>query len=314
MSLKEVLSPVTGEKGVEPKDKIKVEDIRNLYLQQLNVDVVGSFKGLDEINILECQRTGYRFYYPFEIAGDAAFYEDLQEVMDKKEMYYRPWGYDHQFAYDIINKDCKVLDVGCGSGNFLKRIKEKTGFVTGLEFNNMALEKCRKQGFEVFPDTIQKHADDRPEYYDVVCLFQVLEHIHDIKSFMEACLKALKKGGRLIIGVPNNEPYLQGYHKYSTLNLPPHHMGLWNKRAFESLQQLYNIRLTEVAYEAKGRLLLDAYFRVKWWLNIKSMIHHHTLIEKLKMGLLAPFSVVLSCVKKITKGINGGYIVVVFEK
>jgi 2-polyprenyl-3-methyl-5-hydroxy-6-metoxy-1,4-benzoquinol methylase len=310
----QVKSPVTGEHGVKLFDTIAVKDIESLYLETTQTPVRRHFDSLNEIKVLECEKTGYRFYYPYEIAGDAEFYEQLQMVMDKREMYYRPWGYDHQYAYDHIKPGTIVLDVGCGSGNFLKRIKEKTNSVVGLEFNNAAIEKCKQQGFEVYPDTIQKHADDRPGYYDVVCLFQVLEHIADIKPFLEACLKTLKKGGKLIIGVPSNEPYLQGYNKYSTLNLPPHHMGLWNAVAFESIQALFNIKLVGKQYESKGRLMLDAYFRVKYWLNIKSTIHRHSLGEKIKMFFLAPFSVVVSCYKKITKGINGRDIVVEFEK
>lgn len=308
------ISPVTGKPGVKKTDAISVEDICRLYQKQLGTDVSRSFNGLAEVDILECSATGYRFYYPYEIAGDGAFYEELQRIMDQNEMYYRPWGYDHEFAYHLIRPGEKVLDIGCGSGNFLKRICEITPAVSGLEFNNAAIEKCRAQGFDVYPDTIAKHAEDRTAYYDVVCLFQVLEHIHDIKAFLDDSLKALRKGGRLIIGVPNNEPYFAGYNKYSTLNLPPHHMGLWNKQAFEALQAVFPVKLQQWAYEQKGRWTLDAYFRAKLWLNIKSFLHQHTLAEKIKMLLLSPFSVALSLYKKMTRGINGGYIVVVFEK
>lgn len=309
-----MISPVTGKAGVVKKSFLLPRDIAKLYQDKFQINVNENFIGLNEIEILQCIETGYLFYHPYNISGNAEFYEELQKAINDKEKYYRLWGYDHQFAFDRIKTGQVVLDVGCGSGNFLARIKEKTSQAVGLEFNNVAIEKCRKAGITVYPDSIEEHAEKFFGYYDVICLFQVLEHIHNVKPFLEACLKALKPGGRLIIGVPNNEPYSQRFNKYSPLNLPPHHMGLWNKKVFERIQPVFNINLIETAYEAKGRLLLDIYFRTKLWWDIKSLFQQHSLLEKLKMISLAPLATTFSLFKKFTSGINGGYIVVEFEK
>jgi SAM-dependent methyltransferase len=295
-------------------DKIFVADIIALYQKHLKIDISEFFKGLEYIDVLECCTTGYRFYHPYHIAGDGLFYEKVQKAMEGNNDYYRAWGYDHQFAYNHIKEGESVLDIGCGSGNFLNRIKDKTSKVTGLEFNPKAIEQCKAAGLAVYADSIEQHSETHADTYDTVCLFQVLEHINDIKSFLDASLKVLKKHGRLIIGVPNNEPYMHGFNKYSTMNLPPHHMGLWNRAAFEKIAPYYHISIKEVGYEAKGRWMLHAYFRAKYWLNIKTMIHQHTFTEKLKMLLLAPITVPLSLFKKTFKGINGTYIVVIFEK
>lgn len=87
----------------------------------------------------------------------------------------------------------------------------------------------------------------------MVCSFQVLEHIADVKSFIESSLKALKKGGRLVVAVPNNDVLFfkyrnlrfQNNHYLKTLllNLPPHHMGLWNPRSIVNLASIYNLKL-----------------------------------------------------------------------
>jgi len=314
MKQNRVPSPVVPGGETKKVDEVLVTDIVGLYEQHLKIDISEFFKGLEQIDILECCITGYRFYYPYNVAGDGLFYEKVQKAMEGNNDYYRTWGYDHQFAYNAIKKGESVLDIGCGSGNFLNRIKDKTDKVFGLEFNPVAIEQCKAAGLSVYADSIQQHSDTHAGAYDVVCLFQVLEHIHEIKPFLDASLKVLKKNGRLIIGVPNNEPYVQGFHKYSTMNLPPHHMGLWNRQAFEKIQSYYKIKIKEVGYEGKGRWTLNAYYRAKYWLNIKTMIHQHTFIEKLKMLLVAPLTVPLSIFKKVTKGINGAYIVILFEK
>lgn len=307
-------SPVAPPGETKKVDEIAVADIVKLYQKQLKINISKFFRDLDTIDILECCSTGYRFYYPYYVAGDGSFYENVQKAMQGNDDYYRMWGYDHQFAYNAVREGERVLDIGCGSGNFLKRIKDKTENVSGLEFNPVAIEQCKAAGLAVYPDSIQQHSETHAGVYDVVCLFQVLEHVYDIKTFLDSSLKVLRKNGRLIIGVPNNEPYLQGFHKYSTMNLPPHHMGLWNRKSFENLQTHYSIKIKEVGYEAKGRWMVYAYFKAKYWLNIKTMINQHTFFEKVKMLTLAPVTVPLSIFKKVTKGINGAYIVVVFEK
>ncbi|MCR6722481.1 MAG: methyltransferase domain-containing protein [Chitinophagaceae bacterium] len=308
------MSPVTGKDGVQKFDSVDAASIVNLYKKQLDVDVSQVFQGLSKIEILKCGQTGYHFYYPFNLAGDAAFYEELQHKMTGNLSYYRGWGYDHAFAINKVRPNEAVLDIGCGSGNFLEKAREITDNVTGLEFNEKAINECRKKGLSVQNETIEKHAGSNPEKYDLVCIFQVLEHIYDIKPFLEASVATVKKGGRLIIGVPNNEPYLQGYHKYSTLNLPPHHMGMWNKSSFEKIQDVYGIKLLEVVYDGKATLTLDMYYRAKMLWGIKSEIQHHTKLEKLKMLLAAPITFFPSFYRKITRGLSSRNIVVVFEK
>ena len=61
------------------------------------------------------------------------------------------------------------------------------------------------------------------------------------KNNIEA-LTVLKKGGKMIIAVPNNNPYLFEWDDYHTLNLPPHHAGLWNKTVFKNIENTFSIK------------------------------------------------------------------------
>jgi SAM-dependent methyltransferase len=74
---------------------------------------------------------------------------------------------------------------------FLTKAAEKAGAVYGLELNQKAVAVCRDKGLDVENEMIADHAAKRNEYYDVVCMFQVLEHIYDIQSFLQDSLKAL---------------------------------------------------------------------------------------------------------------------------
>lgn len=311
----EPLSPVTMNSASRLVDKFEVADIVSLYREQFNVDVRRFFSGIDSVGLYECNKTKYRFYYPFSIAGDALFYEQLQEAHQKQGLtYYRGWAYDHQFAYDHIASGEHVLDIGCGSGNFLEKAREKTPFVYGLEFNDMAIQACLKKGFTVQNQTIEEHARAAAEKYDVVCAFQVLEHVSNVKSFLDGAIQVLKPGGKLIIGVPNNEPFYVHYSKYDTLNLPPHHMGLWSKKAFLNLQAVFPLIFSSISYQVPVSIKVDAYHRAKYFWNIKSMIHQHTFSEKIKMFAVAPVALAASLVQYVREGKPSGHLVVSFTK
>jgi SAM-dependent methyltransferase len=244
--------------------------------------------------------------------GDGNFYATLQQRLG--DGYYHDWKFENQLAYDVINAGDKVLDIGCGVGKFLMKAKDKAKEVAGLELNEKAVEVCRGKGLTVYNEMIGDHASGKSGYYDVVCMFQVLEHIYDVRPFLEDSLKALKQGGKLVIGVPNNEPYFQGYDKYCTLNLPPHHMGLWNKEVFKKVADILGLYMQEVRYDVKGSIKTYAYLKAKYHAHVKSPAGKHTTGEKIKMLVYGLVTVPLAIIKKITGGINGSHIAIVFEK
>ena len=306
------LSPVTATDNTSLTDTFQRNDITRLYKDQLQMDVSPFFTAGESFFLYQCNQTGYRFYHPTGMDGDGNFYTALQQRLG--DGYYHDWKFENQLALDIIQSGQKVLDIGCGIGKFLDRAKEKAGELTGLELNEKAVEVCRQKGLNVFNEMIGDHAMHKTAYYDVVCMFQVLEHIYDVKIFLEDALKSLKKGGKLVIGVPNSEPYFQHYDKYCTLNLPPHHMGLWNKGVFENMAPLFDLDIRQVTYDVKGKISTYAYLKAKYLAKIKSPAGRHTVGEKIKMILWAAITVPAAIIKKITTGINGSHIAVVFEK
>ncbi len=275
------------------------------------MDVSSFFSGTNTFFLYQCNETGYRFYHPKGMEGGGGFYAELQQRL--ADDYYHEWKFENQLALDVIRAGDKVLDIGCGIGNFLIRAKDKAT-VTGLELNEKAIEVCKQRGLNVLNERIEDHALQNEGAYDVVCLFQVLEHIYDVKPFLENALKVLKSGGKLVIGVPNNEPYFLGYDKYCTLNLPPHHMGLWNATVFERTARLFNLKMQQHRYDVKGSIRTYAYLKAKYLAHVKSPGGKHSRTEKIRMLAWGLLTVPLAIFKKISRGINGSHIAVVFEK
>lgn len=242
----EVLSPLTKTKNISLVDEFDVELIRQKYKNEININVDRLFFGLKKVFLFQCEETQYRFYYPFSIIGDALFYKELSE---KRSNYYsQRW--EHKKTLDYLKTNDFILEVGSGFGAFMSYLKNnKIENVQGIELNPLAIKKCQDLGYHVEDILIEDAALKYIEKFDVVCYFQVLEHITNVGDFIKASLETLKKGGRLIIGVPNNNPYLFVNDKWHTLNLPPHHAGLWNKESLKALEKIYSISLEKIEFE-----------------------------------------------------------------
>ncbi len=96
----------------------------------------------------------------------------------------------------------KLMDVGCGDGAFLSRMK-KAGFeVVGVEASDMAASRARTRGINVEVGNLE-NLSFLDETFDVITLWQVLEHLPNPREILETCRRLLKPDGVLVVSVPN---------------------------------------------------------------------------------------------------------------
>jgi 2-polyprenyl-3-methyl-5-hydroxy-6-metoxy-1,4-benzoquinol methylase len=99
----------------------------------------------------------------------------------------------------------RILDVGCGKGFFV-RACEGLGAarVTGQEFREVDIAYAREK--LVLRDIRSSPLSDRTTWpdseFDLVCSFDVMEHVDDLKAFIEGCLRVVKPGGLLVHATP----------------------------------------------------------------------------------------------------------------
>jgi len=106
-----------------------------------------------------------------------------------------------------------LLDIGCGTGTFLGRVKDKVGLVAGLEYNDGMIEQAKKL-LGSSTKLIQGSADSLPfddASFDVCTMHQVLHHFPDddnyafsLRSFQEA-YRVLKPGGVFVLNTSTPE-------------------------------------------------------------------------------------------------------------
>ncbi|PKQ70952.1 methyltransferase domain-containing protein [Raineya orbicola] len=119
MSSYAVTSPLIPDEPVKPVQTLSVAKIVESYQKSFGIDVQSYFRNLQEIQIWEGENSLLNFYFP-TIAGDEKFYA---EISQKYVGYYQTWKWEHEIARQFVKKQQKVLEIGCGNGYFLEKIK-----------------------------------------------------------------------------------------------------------------------------------------------------------------------------------------------
>lgn len=96
----------------------------------------------------------------------------------------------------------KLLDIGSGTGAFAGYLKNAGWEVIGLEPDEGA-RKVAYQEFGVVLSDASSFYEMAPSQFDVITLWHVLEHVHDLQGYMQQLKKLLKPDGKLFIAVPN---------------------------------------------------------------------------------------------------------------
>ncbi|WP_236035813.1 class I SAM-dependent methyltransferase [Helicobacter turcicus] len=84
--------------------------------------------------------------------------------------------------------------------------------------------------------------------FDRVCSFQVLEHVSNPYSFLNAQIKCLKKGGLLFVAVPSEEGFMR-YVSNEILNCPPHHVSRYTDKALHKIAEIFQLEFVEIWHE-----------------------------------------------------------------
>ncbi|MFQ5847665.1 MAG: class I SAM-dependent methyltransferase [Candidatus Methylomirabilales bacterium] len=141
----------------------------------------------------------------------------LEEHYD--ESYYHEWISTQKEEREILwrnrlpevlrhKKTGRLLDIGCGEGTFIKLAKEAGFEVFGTELSRYAGRRARElYEVPVFVGNVIE-AGFPAEYFDVVTLYHVIEHVDDPRRYLSEAYRILKTDGLLIVACPNVESYV----------------------------------------------------------------------------------------------------------
>lgn len=296
--------PLCKSQNTSREKQISVSWINNGYKKILNIDTSPLFKDSRQIEQYRCTDCDHVFFLPADVTGDDLFYQQLQ----RSPWYYMSDKWEHRKSLEFIKPGDKVLEIGCAEGAFLKKIKEKGATAEGLELNTKAIATCKKLGLSVYDQNLEDFAPSHQGQYDVVCLYQVLEHVTNPGEMIQEITSILKPGGLIIIGVPNNDSFIS-LDENPILNLPPHHFGLYGEKNLASIPQYFPISNYGIYCEPLQKYHYFAYFYAT---RGQKIVRHLGVLgkalNKLAYPLFFPF------IKKQAPKIKGHTVLAIYKK
>jgi len=182
---------------------------------------------------------------------DARWYEQMYGGRDETLLPLEP-GHKYFLADAFGPRGGELLDIGCGTGNFLAAARDAGYGVTGIELDRNAARFARERlGLQrVFPLTIsefaERHAEER---FDVVTFFEVLEHQAAPVEFLQKVRACVRPGGAIALSVPNRERWLTGP---DVLDYPPNHFLRWNAAALRKFLKAQSFEVLTIREQPAG--------------------------------------------------------------
>lgn len=234
--------------------------------EHLELGVKDYFLTQEIFQIHRCEHCGLLFTVPRPQPGEMGKYYQSEEYYShqKNKKGLVPRIYETVKSFNIKTKTTyatrglnkgRLLDVGCGVGDFLCHVKKMGWDVTGIEpSNNAKLIAQERLGFLPLDPSDSTTLPDCS--FDVITLWHVLEHVDDLKTQTNELNRLLKPGGRLVIALPNFQSFdCQYYKQYWAAWDVPRHLNHFSPEAIQSIITSLGMKFVDIQ-----KLKWDAYY------------------------------------------------------
>jgi ubiquinone/menaquinone biosynthesis C-methylase UbiE len=259
-----------------------------------SVEHIYLFEGHDRLHslpgyfpVVRCQICGTAYLKRRPIDVSAYYPTDsyaAYDIANKRRHYSRAFGrrYGLQRRCHLVEtlkpNGGYLLDVGCGAGDFLEMLQNRSGWqVTGLEPNSAAAQYARNlRHLEVITGFLPQLAI--PSHtYDIVTLWHVIEHVPDPKEVLNEIRRLLKPDGALIVALPVADsleakwfgPSWAGYDV-------PRHLMTFTRSSFVGLMRQSGLLAEERFGVVQGFASLR--LSINFWVNSKNPTWRHAQI------------------------------------
>lgn len=242
--------PICHSKNFMMVGKFSIDAMIDVWVRRINFNPIADVYRHCYLEKRRCMNCGL-YFYNYHLPDSEIFYATLEKRIETG--YYPQYREEYGDASQYIDKlkPQSLIEIGSGTGNFIERIRHMVPETVASEYNREAAKICLQKNIKTIPIDIAKIQNK----FDIVCAFEVLEHVWDNDTFMQNCVNLLHKKGKIIFSTPDPEGILT-INENGWLNLPPHHQFDFSYQTFEFLAQKYG--LTIVEYK-KSELLYRQY-------------------------------------------------------
>ena len=220
------------------------------------LDCKDHFLSQENFKIIKCKNCGFKFINPRPDQNEIGKYYQSEEYIshsgNKKGLvnfvYQIVKNYTIPKKFILINKYSKgktILDVGCATGEFLNLFKLRKWKTYGIEPNEKARDFAIKNlGLDVFEENEIKKFENNN--FDVITMWHVLEHVHNLNERVGEIKRILKNDGILFLALPNPESFDAKYYKeYWAGYDVPRHLYQFNNMNVKELFDKFDMKIIQ---------------------------------------------------------------------
>lgn len=194
------------------------------------------FDSVENWNIEKCGKCGYTFTNPRPTLEELPKFYDFNYFKDERhyKKFFNEDGSLRQDSDDYYNRikiieSCvtkrgKILELGAAYGDFLVKLRDRGWETFGIEISEDAVKIAQeKNNINIYNGTLETFETN--EKFDVICMFQTLEHLANPKYIIEKSYQLLNLGGIIVIEVPNVKAFdlkINKERKILSYDLPRH--------------------------------------------------------------------------------------------
>jgi 2-polyprenyl-3-methyl-5-hydroxy-6-metoxy-1,4-benzoquinol methylase len=248
--------------------------------------------------IMQCSLCGLGITVPRPDTNKLALYYLSDEYISHSgksnsiidSIYLLARNYTLQWKHRIISRitnQRRLLDYGCGTGEFLNFMKNKEYQVYGVEPSDLA----RAKASALLMQPVESSLHNTAGVYDIITLWHVLEHVPDLNEKLMALSEKLASDGVIIIAVPNINAWESKYYNtFWAAFDTPRHLWHFSKKSIETLLRKNHLKLIDTI-----PMKLDAFY-----ISLLSEKYKHENKQNF-IGMIRAFFIGLSSNTKAAK-------------
>ena len=233
---------------------------------QINLWLKDEFLTKEDFHICECLNCGLLYTMPRPSKEKIGAYYKSDEYYSHQEnkkgfvprLYEAIKKINLKHKFRLASRDLpvgKLLEIGCGVGDFLHVAENKGWQCTGVEPSEEAREIARQRikGDLLYSEDLEQLPD---QSFDLITMWHVLEHVDDLKWQVAQLQRLIKPNGRIVIAVPNYQSYDgRFYNAFWAAYDVPRHLNHFNKTVITKIFKTSGLSLVSM-----DKLVWDAYY------------------------------------------------------